>query len=363
MSAADPLAAFEQLAGIDPLDERLNHQWRVALPPVGNVRPEDFAYASEPVAELRDGEVLLQTLFLGLAPVMRAYMQGLSVAGEAPLRPGDVIHGRGVAQVARSRHPEWREGEVVQGQIGWQTWKVSRMTPSEKMVRMPPNGLSAALGLGILGMTGLSAYAGYLRCGEPKPGEKMLLSGAAGGVGSIVAQLAARVVGADVVGIAGGKEKCAFVQSLGCSASIDYSDGPIAEAIAAALPDGIDFYFDNVGGEILAAALEHLRPRARILLCGSISEYARAEPFGLTNYTRLRATDSSMRGFYVYNHLDCWDQAMADMAGWIRDGRLTAHFDVMDGFRNMPKALAGLYHGRNIGKQICRVRGEPEGWI
>jgi NADPH-dependent curcumin reductase CurA len=293
---------------------------------------------------------------------MRMYMTGQSAAGEKPLKPGDVIHGRGVAQVVKSRHPDWREGDVVQGQIGWQTWKLSRMTPGEKMFVMRPNGLSAALGLGILGMTGLSAYAGYILCSDPKPGDRMLLSGAAGGVGSIVAQIAARVVGADVVGIAGGARKCRFVESLGCSGAIDYQAGNVEEAIAAARPDGIDLYFDNVGGEILSAALEHLRPRARILLCGSISEYARELPFALGNYTRLRRTDSSMRGFFVYNHLDRWDEAMEAMADWIRQGLLKPHFDTVHGFANMPKALAALYHGANMGKQICRVGGEPEGW-
>jgi len=362
MAEADPITAFDRLAAGKIIGEDRNHQWRVACAPIGNVRPEDFEFANEPVLEPKDGEVLLRTLYLSLAPVMRAYMQGRPAAGETPLEIGDVIHGRGVAQIVKSRHPNWRENEVVQGQIGWQTWKVSSMTPGEKMVRMPPNGLPAALGLGILGMTGLSAYAGFFFCGDPKPQDRMLLSGAAGGVGSIVAQLAAKIVGADVVGIAGGPEKCAFVRSLGCSAAIDYLDGAVAGAIASTRPDGIDLYFDNVGGEILAAALEHLRLRARIVLCGSISEYVRETPFGLANYTRLRATDSSMRGFFVYNHLNRWDEAMDAMAGWVHDGRLTPHFDMIEGFENMPKALVSLYHGRNIGKQICRVRGEPEDW-
>jgi NADPH-dependent curcumin reductase CurA len=362
MGEADPISSFDRLAANVQATEDLNFQWCVARVPVGNVRSGDFEWTAHPIPEPREGEVLLKTLYLSLAPVMRAYMQGKPAAGETPLTPGDVIHGRGVAQVTKSRHPNWKEGEVVQGQIGWQTWKASAMTPAEKMFRMQPNGLSAALGLGILGMTGLSAYAGYFACGEPKRQDKMLLSGAAGGVGSIVAQLAAKIVESDVVGIAGGAEKCAFVRSLGCSGAIDYLAGDIAAAIAPARPDGIDLYFDNVGGETLAAALEHLRARARIVLCGSISEYARETPFALANYTRLRATDSSMRGFFVYNHLGLWDEAMEAMSGWIRDGRLVAHFDIIEGFENMPKALAALYSGGNIGKQICRVRGEPEGW-
>lgn len=346
-----------------PAAQGAAREWRLARAPVGNVRREDFEWAETAVPEPGPGEVLLRTLYLSLAPVMRMYMSGASVAGEAPLRPGDVLHGRGVAQVVRSRHPDWPEGAVVQGQIGWRDHKVSAMIPAENMKRMPRNGLPAALGLGVLGMTGLSAYAGYLLCCDPRPEDRMLLSGASGGVGSIVAQLAAKVVGCEVVGIAGGPEKCAFARAMGCAAVIDYRDEDVAAAIASAFPGGHDLYFDNVGGETLAAALEHLAPRARILLCGSISEYARAEPFGLANYIRLRRTDSTMRGFYVYNHLDRWDQAMEDMTGWIGDGRLVPHFDVVDGIENMPAALARLYDGANIGKQICRVHGEPEEWL
>lgn len=356
------LAEFDRLAEGKTLMEDRNTQWVVRRAPVGNVRADDFQWVESPIPEPRPGEVLLKTLYLSLAPVMRAYMQGTGVAGEPPLEIGDVIHGRGVAQVVQSRHADWPEGSVVQGQIGWQAWKLSRMTPAEKMTRMTPLGLPASLGLGILGMTGMSAYAGYMLCCDPRPDDRMLLSGAAGGVGSIVAQLAARVVGCDVVGIAGGKEKCEFVRSLGCRDAIDYQSASVAAALDTHMSDGIDLYFDNVGGEILATALEHLRPRARVLLCGSISEYAREKPFALHNYTRLRVTDSTMRGFYVYNHLADWDRAMTDMARWIHEDRLTPHFTVIEGIQNMPKALANLYYGGNLGKQICSVRGEPEAW-
>ena len=191
----------------------------------------------------------------------------------------------------------------------------------------------------------------------------MVLSGAAGGVGSIVSQLAANVAGCDVVGIAGGPEKCAFILEHGCSAAIDYKSDDIPERLDALRPDGIDLYFDNVGGETLEACLERLRMNARVVLCGSISEYAREVPFKLSNYTRLRATDSRMRGFFVYNHLDRWNAVMADMAGWIRDGRLKPVQDVIEGFQNMPRALANLYYGGNVGVQCCSVRGEPDAWI
>ncbi|APG63440.1 hypothetical protein LPB140_00960 [Sphingorhabdus lutea] len=343
-----------------------NYQWRIARYPIGNVQPEDFHWHVEEIPEPKNGEVLLKTHYLGLAPVMRFYMMGQNPSGETALKIGNVIHGRGVAQIVKSRHPDWKEGMMVQGQMGWQTYKVSAMTPQEKFFVMPnygPNNkLPAALGAGVLGMTGLSAHAGLFATGSPKKGDKMLLSGAAGGVGSMVSQLAANVVGCDVVGMAGGTEKCDFIKKHGCRAAIDYKNEDIAAAIDAHLPSGIDLYFDNVGGETLQAALERLRMHSRIVLCGSISEYTRRDPFSLSNYTRLRRTDSMMKGFFVYNHLHNWEQVMDDLAGWIIDGKLKAVQDFVHGFEHMPRALANLYYGNNMGVQCCNVRGEPEIW-
>ncbi len=362
MRASAALAAFDTHAS-HAIDDDGNYQWRIARRPECNVRPDDFEWYATDITEPGEGEVLLRTHYLGLAPVMRFYMQGTARTGDAMLGPGDVIHGRGVAQIVKSRHPDWREGEVVQGQIGWQTYKVSRMSRQEKFFRMPKNGLPAALGAGVLGMTGLSAHAGLFACGSPKEGDRMVLSGAAGGVGSMVSQMAANVVGCDVVGMAGGPEKCAFIRKHGCSAAIDYKADDIAAKLNELRPDGIDLYFDNVGGETLEACLERLRMHARIVLCGSISEYTRDDPFKLSNYTRLRATDSVMRGFFVYNHLDRWDQVMDDIAGWIDDGRLKPVQDIEEGFQSMPRALANLYYGANVGVQCCSVRGEPEEWL
>ena len=362
MNAPVAPAAFDALAE-RLVEEDANCQWRIARRPQGNVRPDDFAWHREPVPQPGPGEVLLRTHYLGLAPVMRMYMAGTARTGDAQLAPGDVIHGRGVAQVVLSRHPDWREGEIVQGQIGWQTYKVSAMTRQEKFFRMPDNGLPASLGAGMLGMTGMSAHAGLFACGEPRQGDAMVLSGAAGGVGSLVAQMASNIAGCDVVGIAGGPAKCAFIRELGCSAAIDYRSDDLAARLDALRPGGIDLYFDNVGGETLAACLERLAPRARIVLCGSISEYARETPFALTNYTRLRASDATMRGFFVYNHLERWEAVMEQMSGWIGEGRLRPIQDVEEGFAAMPRALARLYHGTNVGVQICSVRGEPGQWL
>lgn len=357
------MAPIETLASHRSVDDGLLQQWTIARRPKGTVQPEDFAWRESDIPDLEPSQVLLKTLYLSLAPVMRDYMSGASFAGEAALQIGDVLHGRGIAQIVKSRHPDWREGQVVQGQLGWQTYKVSSMTPSEKFRAMPPNGLPASLGLGALGMTGLSAWAGFFTVGAPEPGDTVLVSGAVGGVGSLVLQFAANVSDCQVIGIAGGAEKCALACRLGCSEAIDYKSRAVSDALHDALPNGLNLYFDNVGGEILNAAMDHLSPRARIVLCGSISEYTRATKYALPDYTRLRRTDSQMRGFFVYNHLSDWDRAMAEIADWIKSGQVQAVEQITDGFAHMPDALAGLYAGTNVGKQLCRVRGEPDNWI
>ncbi|MCG8443574.1 MAG: NADP-dependent oxidoreductase [Caulobacterales bacterium] len=356
---AAALASFDALAAAHRFRDDVNCQWRVAARPKGNVVPSDFAWREEPIPEPGPDEALLKTLYLGLAPVMRFYMQGTGAAGERSLRPGDVIHGRGVAQVIASRREGVGVGEIWQGQMGWQGYKATAMTPQERFYRVRHTDLSPALSAGVLAMTGLSAHAGFFACGAPRPGDKVLVSGAAGGVGSIVAQLA-RIAGCEVVGIAGGPDKCAFVRSLGCTAAIDYRQEDVRARIAQLFPTGVDLYFDNVGGEILMAALDHLAMNGRVVLCGSISEYTRAEPFGPTNYTALRRVEGTMRGFFVYNHVYRFDAIMDDLAGWIRDGRLKPVQDVIDGFAFMPRALANLYYGGNVGVQCCRVRGEAD---
>jgi len=342
------------------VNEHRNCQWRVAARPVGNVRPSDFAYHEEDIPRPGEGEFLLKVLYLGLAPVMRMYMQGTGAAGERPLEIGDVIHGRGVAEVVESNHPGFQVGEIVQGQCGWQTWKVSRGTPQERFFKCRDYGLPFGLCAGVLGMTGLSAWAGFIECGQPRAGDLVVVSGAAGGVGSLVVQMA-RILGCRVIGIAGGPEKCDFVRGLGCEAAIDYKHEDVPRRIAELCPRGMDLYFDNVGGEILSACLEKLALGARVVLCGSISEYTRSTPFGLTNYTRLRAAEGTMRGFFVYNHVARFQQSADQLAAWIRAGELQPVQDMAEGFERMPEALASLYEGRNVGVQCCRVRDEPDG--
>ncbi len=340
------------------MNEDRNCQWRIARRPSGNVAAEDFEYREVPIPEPGDGEFLLKILYLNLAPVMRMYMSGESVAGETPLAIGDVIHGRGVARVIESKHPGFEVGDIIQGQTGWQTYKVSTGSVQEKIRKIPDRGVPYSIGLSTFGMTGFSAYFGFIDCGEPEKGDLVVVSGAAGGVGSHVVQLA-KILGCRTIGIAGGPEKCRFIEALGCDRSIDYKEGDIHTQIADACPDGIDLYFDNVGGETLSACLDNLAMRSRIVLCGSISEYLLDEPYGLTNYTNLRRTNSTMQGFFIYNHVDDFDRAEQDLGEWVSEGRLKPVEHVFDGFESMPEALASLYDGRNFGVTLCRVRRGP----
>ena len=343
------------------MKEHLNCQWRVAARPQGNVKQTDFRYTEEPIPEVGEGEFLLRTLYLGLRPVMRMYMGGEAVAGEQPLAIGDVIHGRGVAQVVHSRHPDFQAGELVHGQIGWQTWKVSRGTPQERFIKMNYPNLSASLGVGILGMNGYSAWTGLTQCGQPRRGDLLVVSAAAGGVGSTVVQLG-RLLGCRVVAIAGGGDKCQLLADLGVDGVIDYKNENLAQRLDEMCPDGIDVYFDNVGGETLSLCLDRLAMDARVVLCGSISEYTREQPFGLTNYTRLRRSNARMHGFFVYNFSHLFEQATRELAGWIAGGELQPVQDLVEGFDAMPDALARLYDGRNVGVQVCRVRNEKNEW-
>ena len=353
------LRAFDELAAARTLREDVNCQWRVAARPIGNVKPTDFVWTEGPIPEPGEGEVLLKTLYIGLRPAMRYCMQGIGVAGEEALRLGDVIQGRGVAEVVASRRNDVQVGEVWQGPIGWQSYKTTAMAQEEGFFRVRHADLSTALSCSVLGMTGLSAHAGFFACGLPRPGHKVLVSGAAGGVGSLVVQLA-QIAGCEVVGIAGGADKCAFVRNLGAKATIDYQRDDVPTAIAELFPNGIDIFFDIVGGEILSASLENLAMKATVVLCGSVAEHTRGEPFALTNYAAVRRVDASLQGFFVDNHIDRFEPVMDELAGWIRDGSLNPVQDIVHGLPSMPRALATAYYGGSIGVQCCRVRDHCE---
>jgi len=338
----------------------VNKQWCVAARPDGAPRAGDFLYQETDIPCIVAGEVLLETLYLGIAPVMRMYMLNAPEApnpmtNEPPLAIGDVIHGRGVARVLESLHPDYSEGDVVQGQLGWQSHKVSKMTTGERFLPVLHHELSYAHAVRILSMTGLTAYTAFFDQGKPRVGETVLVSGAAGGVGHLVVQIA-KIIGCHVIGIAGGPKKCAIVSALGADAVIDYKNEDVAQRITDLMPNGIDIYFDNVGGEILAASLDNLAYNARIILCGSISEYTRQEKFGLSNYTRMRVANATMQGYFVYNYLDQFHACNEQLAKWIDAKQIKPLIDELVGFDKMPEALMGVYDGTNIGTRCVKVK-------
>jgi NADPH-dependent curcumin reductase CurA len=329
-------------------------QWLMARRPDGPPRASDFTLAEAPLRLPRAGEFLLRTLYLSVAPVMRQYM--IDGAGiEAPLAPGDVIHGRGVGQVVVSQRPEFPVGMLVHGKLGWQDHAVSDGAADKLLFPVAAPDLTPAISLGVLGITGYSAHVGLFTIGRPQLGETVVVTGAAGGVGSIAGQLA-RIAGCRVVGITGSAQKRAMlVDELGFDAAVDYRDPGFAEALAAATPDGIDLVFDNVGGPVLDLALARINRFARIVSCGRISQYVDGPNHALANWWRIGEQSARMEGFFIYDHRHRFAQAEAQMAQWIREGALRWRMDVLEGFERMPEALARLFAGANIGKQVVHV--------
>jgi NADPH-dependent curcumin reductase CurA len=342
-----------------------NRQWVLAGRPEGReVSLSDFELVTRPIPPLRDGEILTRALYLSVAPVMRQYMlQG--GAGERPLQMGEVMRGRGVGVVVDSRNPRFSPGDFVQGKLGWQEHSVSDGSPYYMMYKIEQRIAPLSTGIGVLGVTGFTSFLGLMRVGQLQPGDRVLVSGAAGGVGSSVAQIAKHHGASRVVGIAGGAEKCRMlVERLGYDAAIDHRAEDLSVRIGELLPEGFDVMFDNVGGETLDAALLHLRMDARVVLCGRISEYLGDEeqPYALRNYQRLHKRYASLRGFFIYRMESMFPQAEQAMAEMIRAGALTYAEDVLDGLERMPEALIRLYSGANRGKQLVRIDPQAEAY-
>lgn len=307
--------------------------------------------------EPEEGEFCVRLAFLSLAPVMRAYILDGGVI-EDPLPIGAVMRGRGVGEVIASRHPDYAVGDIVHGPFGWQDYAISDGTG--RVIKMTTRAGSASLALGVLGLTGFTAYFGLFDIGRPVAGERVLISGAAGGVGSIAGQLAT-IAGCETVGICGGPEKSEWiVDRLGYGAAVDYRGESPPEQIAACLPDGIDIYFDNVGGELLETAITQIREDGRIVICGSISQYLSGEEKrGPANYFDLVYRNARMHGFHIYKYADRFGEAEERMARWIEDGRLKAVEDRHEGLEKTPDALRGLFESANFGKCVVQVGDDP----
>jgi hypothetical protein len=318
---------------------------------------ENFELREEPVPEIGEKQFLVRNLYLSCDPAQRAWMTRETYVPMIPL--GAVMPSGATGQIVASTHPDYLEGDIVSGMFGWQDYAVSDGGGFVPVRKLPP-GAPIPTCMSVLGVTGLTAYFGMLRVGDPKPGETVLVSGAAGATGSIATQIA-KIAGARVVGIAGGPAKCSWLtDELGLDAAIDYRSGPVGPRIKELCPDGVNVYFDNVGGEILDAALARLAIGARVVVCGAISMYN--DPAGVVgprNYTNLIVTRSRMQGFLVTDFAPHFAEAVGDLVRWVGEGRLRDRVDVVEGLENAPDAFRRLFTGENLGKQLVRI-AEPE---
>jgi NADPH-dependent curcumin reductase CurA len=333
----------------------LNRRIVLRQRPVGAPRPEDFELIESPTPRPADGEILCRTIYLSLDPYMRGRISGVRSYARG-VDPGELMVGGTVGEVVESRYPGFARGDLVAGYDGWQAYGVSKGAGVRKL---DPAQAPISTALGVLGMPGMTAYVGLLDFGRPKPGETVVVSAASGAVGSAVGQIA-RIKGGRVVGIAGGKAKCDYVVGeLGFDACVDYKAGDVFTGLSGACPGGIDVYFDNVGGDILKAALRLVNPHARVPLCGLISQYNAPEPPPGPNWGVLLINRVLVKGFIISDHLDRLGDFLRDCTGWVREGRLRYREDVVTGLENAPEAFIGLLAGRNFGKLLVKVGEDP----
>jgi len=329
----------------------MNKQFLLDARPVGDIKHSDFKLVESEMPSASEGEVLIQTLYLAVEPAMRGWMENRSDY-VAPLNIGDVMRGNGVGRIISSQHPDYAEGDIVSGSFGWQEYLVS---DGRDLNKVPAN-IPITSAMSLLGITGLTAYFGLLDVGEPKAGDVVLISGAAGATGSVVGQLA-KLKGCKVIGIAGNQQKCDWLtQELGFDAAINYREENQAERVAELCPQGINIFFDNVGGEILDIALDNIAQNARLVICGGISRYNLTGSIpGPKNYFNLVFRRARMEGFIVLDYMPRFGEAMKYLGENLASGKLKSQETVMEGFEHMPDALMALFSGDNIGKQLVHV--------
>jgi NADPH-dependent curcumin reductase CurA len=328
-----------------------NLQVVLASRPQGPVTEQNFRFVESAIPSPNEGEVLVRNLYLSLDPYMRMRMnEGKSYAPPVPV--GDVMVGGTIGEVAETKDPRFKKGDIVAGRAGWQLYAIADAGTLRKIdTRSAP--LSTALG--VVGMPGVTAWYGLLRIGEPKAGETVVVSAASGAVGSVVGQIA-RLKGCRAVGIAGGPVKCDYVvNELGFDACVDYKSDAFESRLRAATPDGIDIYFENVGGAVLDKVLPLLNAFARIPFCGYISEYDDSGSYGVQHLRSLLVNRVRLQGFIISEHLEIWDQALADLSGWLGAGKLTYRETIAVGLENAPAAFIGMLQGRNLGKQLVKL--------
>lgn len=328
-----------------------NLQVLLASRPQGSVREENFRIVETDLPRPADGEVLVRNLYLSLDPYMRMRMDaGKSYA--PPVEVGEVMVGGGVGEVLESRDARLSKGDIVTGRLGWQMYAVA---PGTGLRKVNAEGAPISTALGVIGMPGVTAWYGLLKIGEPKAGETVVVSAASGAVGSVVGQIA-KIKGCRAVGIAGGSEKCNYVVSqLGFDACVDYKSASFESDLESVVPVGIDVYFENVGGRVLDVILPHLNAFSRIPFCGYVSEYNPGQGYGVRHLRQLLVSRSRLQGFIISEHLEIWEQALRELAGWVAAGKLKYHETVTEGLANAPRAFIGMLQGKNLGKQLVKL--------
>jgi NADPH-dependent curcumin reductase CurA len=338
----------------------VNRQWLLKERPRGMVEPSNFGWEESELPEPGEGEFLVRNLYLSLDPAMRTWMTAAR-SYIPPVEIGEVMRGACVGEVVASRHEGYVPGERVLGTFGWQEFAVSDGGGPIPVTKVP-DGVHPTLPLGVLGITSLTAYFGLKEIGQVKEGDTVVVSGAAGATGSVAGQLAKRW-GCRVIGIAGGSEKCAWLTGeLGFDGAVDYKSEEVAKRLRELCPKGLDVFFDNVGGEILEAALGNLAWHARVILCGAISNYNADVPHGPRNYMNLLVRRSRMEGFVVFDYLPRTEEAMAELVPMVMDGTLRHREDIREGLESAPQALIDLYTGANAGKLMVKIAtNDPDG--
>jgi NADPH-dependent curcumin reductase CurA len=320
--------------------------------PTGTPDADCWKLIEEQLPELENGEVLIKVSYLSIDPAMRGWMnEGRSYI--KPVAIGEGMRALGVGEIVDSKNDKYSVGEFVTCNAGVQEFCIS---DTKDLLKVDAEALPLPVYLGTLGMSGLTAYFGILDTGNPKKGETVVVSGAAGAVGSVVGQIA-KIKGCRVVGIAGGKDKCDYVvNELGFDDCVDYKSGNFRKELRAACPEGIDVYFDNVGGEILDTCLMFINKKARIVICGAISQYNAIKPEGPKNYLSLLVNRAKMEGIVVFDNAQNYGTAIIEMTKWIKDGKLNANFyEVNGGVRAFPETLLKLFAGENTGKMVLKI--------
>jgi len=327
-----------------------NKAWTLASFPSGAVREDDFKLIEAPAPAPQEGEVLVKNLWLSLDPYMRgrlsqqkSYVKGVEI--------GEVMTGETAGEVVESRHPKFKPGDTVTAPSGWQLYCCLK---GETLTKVDASRARLSYFLGCLGMPGRTAYFGLKEIGAPKPGETVVVSAASGAVGMVVGQLA-KAWGCRAVGIAGGKEKCDYVRSLGFDACIDYKAGNLHDDLKQACPKGVDVYFENVGGQILDTLLRLMNLKSRIIVCGLISDYNALEPYGVKMFRSILVNRIKVQGMIVFDWLERYPEANAALLELVVAGKLKYRESVLEGIEAAPRGLIGLLQGQNFGKQLVKL--------